>query len=73
MERPFWDELALYRLTGDKTRLSNARSLADAYIQARINTPQRDFSDVHLDSGGQFWSDFAPALRRVVRALAGNP
>jgi len=56
----FWDKLALYRLTGDKARLAEARSLADAYIKARIDTPQRDFSDVHLDSGGQFWSDFAP-------------
>jgi hypothetical protein len=56
----FWDELALYRLTGDKTRLVKARSLADAYIKARIGTPQADFSDVHLDKGGQFWSDFAP-------------
>lgn len=56
----FWDKLALYRLTGDKARLTEARSLADAYIKARIDTPQRDFSDVHLDKGGQFWSDFAP-------------
>ena len=56
----FWDKLALYRLTGDKARLDEARSLADAYIKKRIDTPQRDFSDVHLDSGGQFWSDFAP-------------
>ena len=56
----FWDELALYRLTGDETRLQRARSLADAYIKARIDSPQDDFSDVHLDEGGQFWSDFAP-------------
>jgi len=56
----FWDELALYRLTGEKARLAKARSLAAAYIKARIDTPQRDFSDVHLDAGGQFWSDFAP-------------
>ena len=56
----FWDKLALYRLTGDKARLDEARSLADAYIKRRIDTPQRDFSDVHLDNGGQFWSDFAP-------------
>ena len=56
----FWDELALYRLTGDKARLAKARSLADAYIKARIDTRQRDFSDVRLDAGGQFWSDFAP-------------
>jgi hypothetical protein len=33
---------------------------ADAYIKMRIDTPQRAFSDVHLDAGGQFWSDFAP-------------
>ena len=56
----FWDKLALYRLTRDKARLDEARSLADAYIKARIDTPQPDFSDVHLDRGGQFWSDFAP-------------
>jgi hypothetical protein len=56
----FWDKLALYRLTGDKAQLDAARSIADKYIKARIDTPQRDFSDVHLDAGGQFWSDFAP-------------
>jgi hypothetical protein len=56
----FWDKLALYRLTGDKAQLNEARALADAYIKARIDKPQRDFSDVHLDKGGQFWSDFAP-------------
>jgi hypothetical protein len=56
----FWDELALYRLTGDKARLAKARSLADAYIKARVDTAQRDFKDVRLDTGGQFWSDFAP-------------
>jgi len=56
----FWDELALYRLTGDKARLTSARSLADDYIKRRIETPQHDFSDVHLEQGGQFWSDFAP-------------
>ncbi|MEO6001554.1 MAG: hypothetical protein ABIZ04_01425 [Opitutus sp.] len=56
----FWDELALYRLTGDQTRLEKSRALADEYIRVRIDTPQRDFADVHLDAGGQFWSDFAP-------------
>ncbi|HEY0683238.1 MAG TPA: hypothetical protein VGD45_12975 [Steroidobacter sp.] len=56
----FWDKLALYRLTGDNAQLTAARSLADAYIKARIDTPQRDFSDVRLETGGQFWSDFAP-------------
>jgi hypothetical protein len=56
----FWDKLALYRLTGDKAQLDRARALADAYIARRIATPQRDFADVHIDAGGQFWSDFAP-------------
>ncbi|MEO7598592.1 MAG: hypothetical protein ABIV50_06655, partial [Opitutus sp.] len=56
----FWDKLALYRLTGDAAKLVEARSLADAYVRARIDTPQSDFGDVHLDRGGQFWSDFAP-------------
>lgn len=56
----FWDQLSLYRLTGDPARLAKARSLADAYIKARIDTPPHDFADVHLDQGGQFWSDFAP-------------
>jgi hypothetical protein len=56
----FWDKLAFYRLTGDKAQLDQARKLADAYIAERIDTPQTDFSDVHLDAGGQFWSDFSP-------------
>jgi hypothetical protein len=56
----FWDELALFRLTGDKAKLAKARSLADDYIKRRIETPQRDFSDVHLEQGGQFMVDFAP-------------
>ena len=56
----FWDKLALYRLTRDPSRLSEARSLADRYVKARINTPQTNFDDVHLGAGGQFWSDFAP-------------
>ncbi len=56
----FWDKLALYRLTGDKAQLAQARSQADDYIRARIDAPQSDFADVHIDAGGQFWSDFAP-------------
>lgn len=56
----FWDKLAFYRLTGDRAQLDQARTLADAYIARRIDTPQRDFSDVHLESGGQFWTDFSP-------------
>ncbi|MFL6733205.1 MAG: hypothetical protein ACJ8EY_00750, partial [Sphingomicrobium sp.] len=50
----FWDKLALFRLTGDKAQLAQARSLADQYIARRINTAQTDFSDVHIDTGGQF-------------------
>ena len=56
----FWDKLAFYRLTGDRAQLDQARSLADEYIARRIDTPQRDFSDVHLEAGGQFWTDFSP-------------
>jgi len=56
----FWNKLALYRLTGDRTLLDQAKAGADAYIARRIARPQTDFTDVHLDQGGQFWSDFAP-------------
>lgn len=56
----FWDKLAFYRLTGDRAQLDQARALADEYIARRIDTPQRDFSDVHLEAGGQFWTDFSP-------------
>lgn len=56
----FWNKLALYRLTGDKKLLDQAKAGADAYIARRVTRPQTDFSDVNLDQGGQFWSDFAP-------------
>ena len=56
----FWDKLALYRLTGQKSYLADARALADKYIARRIDVALIDFSDVHIDTGGQFWSDFAP-------------
>lgn len=56
----FWSKLARYRLTGEPAALGQARRLADAYIQRRIDTPQRDFTDARLSTGGQFWSDFAP-------------
>jgi len=56
----FWNKLALYRLTRDKKLLAEAEAGADAYIARRITHRQTDFSDVHLDQGGQFWSDFAP-------------
>jgi hypothetical protein len=52
--------LALFRLTGEKSYLEKAIAGANAYITKRIETPQTDFSDVHTDTGGQFWTDFAP-------------
>lgn len=54
------NSLALYRMTGDESYLKKSETGADAYISARISTPQTDFSDVHIPDGGQFWTDFAP-------------
>jgi hypothetical protein len=54
------NELALYRMSGDKAHLEKARNGADQYIHERIDRPATDFSDVHIEQGGQFWSDFAP-------------
>jgi hypothetical protein len=54
------NSLALYRMTGNQVYLKKAERGADQYIAARINTPQEDFSDVHIPDGGQFWTDFAP-------------
>jgi hypothetical protein len=56
----FWDKLALYRLTREPTLLNEARARADQYIARRITKTPRDFADVHIENGGQFWSDFAP-------------
>lgn len=58
--RSWQNELALYRMTGDVRHLDEARRGADRYIQARISQPPTDFSDVHVEQGGQFWTDFAP-------------
>ncbi|GAA4303617.1 hypothetical protein GCM10023143_07270 [Compostibacter hankyongensis] len=52
--------LALYRMNGKQEYLDKAKAGADEYIQQRITTPQTDFSDVHIETGGQFWTDFAP-------------
>ncbi|MPY88743.1 MAG: hypothetical protein GEU99_12545 [Luteitalea sp.] len=56
----FQNNLALYRLTREQPYLDTARQLADAYVEKRIQTPQADFTDVHVETGGQFWTDFAP-------------
>ena len=52
--------LALYRLTNDRKHLEKAAAGANDYIARRIDRPQADFADVRVESGGQFWSDFAP-------------
>jgi hypothetical protein len=54
------NELALYRMTGDRPHLEAAQRGADRYVQERIDTLPSDFSDVHVPQGGQFWTDFAP-------------
>ena len=59
-EGSWQNELALYRMTGEKPHLDAAQRGADRYIQERIDTLPTDFSDVHVPQGGQFWTDFAP-------------
>jgi hypothetical protein len=56
----FQNLLALYRMTGDLKYLEQATAAADTYIAKRVDQPQKDFGDVHVDAGGQFWTDFAP-------------
>jgi hypothetical protein len=56
----FQDMLALYRMTGDSSYLDKAKSRALLYIAQRIDKAQQDFEDVHINTGGQFWTDFAP-------------
>jgi hypothetical protein len=58
--RSWQNELALYRMTGEKAHLDEARRGADRYIHERIDTLPTDFGDVHVEQGGQFWTDFAP-------------
>lgn len=52
--------LALYRAQGDHRYLERAMAGADHYIAARIANAASDFTDVHVDRGGEFWTDFAP-------------
>jgi hypothetical protein len=54
------NELALYRMTGDRAHLDRARTGADQYIGGRIGKTSTDFTDVHIETGGQFWTDFVP-------------
>ncbi len=51
--------LALYRATGDDAWLKRARAGADAYIEARLATAQRDFRD-KAARGMFFWTSYAP-------------
>ena len=59
----FQDLLALYRMSGNVTSLDRAKAKADAYIAERVLHTQTDFHDVHVETGGQFWTDFAPKWR----------
>jgi hypothetical protein len=54
------NSLALFRLTGERSYLQKAVAGANAYITKRLEAAQVDFSDVHISTGGQFWTDFAP-------------
>ncbi len=51
--------LALYQATGDQKLLEEAVRGADAYLQARVNTSQHDYSDPYA-SGMFFWTSYAP-------------
>jgi len=42
-----------YRLTGEAELLADARHIADAYIEARVDQPPRDF----LDAASSFWNE----------------
>lgn len=54
------NSLAIFRLTHERAFLDKAIAGANHYIASRIEQPQEDFRDVHIESGGQFWTDFAP-------------
>lgn len=60
--------LAVYKITGEPHYLEEALNKAKEYVQNRIETPQRDFSDANLNDvlGGQFWTDFAPKWKDLV-------
>ncbi len=68
----FQDELAIYRMTGDNNYLDRAKAKALSYIAQRIDQPQQDFKDVHVEEGGQFWTDFAPKWIDLLELYEGT-
>jgi hypothetical protein len=55
----WWNRLALYRATGERRWLEQARQGADAYLEARVARPATNFVDE--DSiGFFFWPGFTP-------------
>ncbi|MBK3519015.1 glycoside hydrolase family protein [Carboxylicivirga marina] len=53
------NSMFMYKATGDDAYLQKAIADADAYIEARVMTPQTDFSDP-MAGGFFFWTGFAP-------------
>jgi hypothetical protein len=62
----FWaNSLALYRATGDQKWLDRAKRDADAYLAARVYTPQTNFEDP--DSRGLFfWTSFSNQWKELL-------
>ncbi len=56
--------LALYRATGERSYLEQARAEADRYIAKRIDTPQTNFKG--LVRSAQFWTDLAPRWMQLL-------
>ena len=65
--------LALYRATGKQEWLRRACQGADAYIEQRLETPQRNLSD-NGSRGMFFWTSYAPNWMELYElyAAAGN-
>lgn len=51
--------LALFRATGDPAWRQRAVTLADAYLERRVSTPQEDFEDPDAE-GMFFWPSWVP-------------
>lgn len=52
--------LGLYKMTGNKDYLEQAKQKADEYIRWRITTKQTDFSDASTEQAAMFWTDYSP-------------